>query len=150
MKPLIKPVEILLVEDNLGDIDLTREALKNGKLCNNLHVVRDGEAAMDFLRRKGEYAGVPRPGLVILDLSLPKKDGREVLAEMKSDKDLKSIPVAILTSSKSEEDILNSYKLHANCFITKPIELVQFIKVVQAIEKFWLTIVELPSNGAKK
>ncbi|MGA3163339.1 MAG: response regulator [Verrucomicrobiota bacterium] len=150
MKPLIKPVEILLVEDNLGDIDLTREALKNGKLCNNLHVVRDGEAAMDFLRRKGEYAGVPRPGLVILDLSLPKKDGREVLAEMKSDKDLKSIPVAILTSSKSEEDILNSYKLHANCFITKPIELGQFIKVVQAIEEFWLTIVRLPSNGAKK
>jgi CheY-like chemotaxis protein len=150
MKPLIKPVEILLIEDNLGDIDLTREALKNGKLCNNLHVVRDGEAAMDFLRRRGEYAGVPRPGLVILDLSLPKKDGREVLAEMKSDKDLKSIPVAILTSSKSDEDILNSYKLHANCFITKPIELVQFIKVVQAIEKFWLTIVELPSNGAKK
>ena len=147
MKPLIKPVEILLIEDNLGDIDLTREALKNGKLCNNLHVVRDGEAAMDFLRRKGEYAGVPRPGLVILDLSLPKKDGREVLTEMKSDKDLKSIPVAILTSSKSDEDILNSYKLHANCFITKPIELNQFIKVVQAIEEFWLTIVKLPPKG---
>ena len=150
MKSPIKPVEILLVEDNLGDIDLTREALENGKLHNTLHVVRDGEAAMDFLRNKGEYADAPRPGLVILDLSLPKKDGREVLAEMRSDKDLKSIPVAILTSSKSDEDILNSYKLHANCFITKPIELGQFIKVVQAIEEFWLTIVKLPSNGAKK
>ena len=147
---LIKPIEILLVEDNPGDVDLTREALENGKLRNTLHVVRDGEAAMAFLRREGKYAGVPRPGLVLLDLNLPRKNGREVLAEMKSDKNLKRIPVVILTTSKAEEDILKSYNLHANCFITKPIELSQFIKVVQAIEEFWLTIVKLPPNGAKK
>jgi CheY-like chemotaxis protein len=150
MKPFIEPVEILLIEDNLGDVDLTREALRTGKVRNTLHVVRDGEAAMAFLRREGKYADAPRPGLVLLDLNLPKKDGREVLAEMKSDKDLKSIPVAILTSSSADEDILKSYNLHANCFITKPIELNQFIKVVQAIEDFWLAIVELPPNGAKK
>ena len=150
MKSPIKPVEILLVEDNLGDIDLTREALANGKLHNTLHVVRDGEAAMAFLRREGKYADVPCPGMVLLDLSLPKKDGWAVLTEMKSDKNMKHIPVVILTTSKAEEDILKSYDLHANCFITKPIELSQFIKVVQAIEEFWLTIVKLPSNGAKK
>jgi two-component system response regulator len=113
-------------------------------------VVRDGEAAMAFLRRKGKYVGVPCPGLVLLDLNLPKKDGREVLAEMKSDKDLKRIPVVVLTTSKADEDILSSYDLHANCFITKPIELNQFVKVVQAIEDFWLTIVKLPPNGAEK
>jgi CheY-like chemotaxis protein len=150
MKPFIKPIEILLVEDNLGDVDLTREALENGKFRNTLHVVRDGEAAMAFLRRKGKYVGVPCPGLVLLDLNLPKKDGREVLAEMKSDKDLKRIPVVVLTTSKADEDILSSYDLHANCFITKPIELNQFVKVVQAIEDFWLTIVKLPPNGAEK
>jgi two-component system response regulator len=144
---MIKPIEILLVEDNPGDVDLTREALENNKLRNNLHVVNDGEAAMAFLRREGKYAGVPRPGLVLLDPNLPKKNGREVLAEMKADEHLKRIPVVILTTSGSEEDILKSYNLHANCFITKPIELGHFVKVVQAIEDFWLTIVELPKNG---
>ena len=145
----MNPIEILLVEDNPGDVDLTREALENGKLRNNLHVVRDGEEAMAFLRHEGKYAGVPRPGLVLLDLNLPRKNGREVLAEMKSDDNLKRIPVVILTTSQAEEDILKSYNLHANCYVTKPIELNHFIKVVQAIEVFWLTIVELPHNGAK-
>lgn len=145
----MNPIEILLVEDNPGDVDLTREALETGKLRNNLYVVRDGEEAMAFLRHEGKYAGVPRPGLVLLDLNLPRKNGREVLAEMKSDANLKRIPVVILTSSQAEEDILKTYNLHANCYVTKPIELNHFIKVVQAIEVFWLTIVELPHNGAK-
>ena len=148
----MKPIEILLVEDNAGDVDLTREALENGKLRNNLHVVSDGEAAMAFLRREGKYAGVPRPGLVLLDLNLPRKNGREVLAEMKADEHFKCIPVVILTTSRAEEDIFRSYDLHANCFVTKPIELAHFVEVVQAIKEFWLTIVELPhnGNGAKK
>ena len=146
----MKPIEILLVEDNPGDVDLTREALEGNKLRNNLHVVSDGEAAMAFLRHEGKYAGVPRPGLVLLDLNLPKKNGREVLAEMKADDSLKRIPVVVLTTSQAEEDIHKSYNLHANCYITKPIELGHFIKVVQAIENFWLTIVELPLNGVKK
>jgi CheY-like chemotaxis protein len=148
----MKPIEILLVEDNAGDVDLTREALENGKLRNNLHVVSDGEAAMAFLRREGKYAGVPRPGLVLLDLNLPRKNGREVLAEMKADEHFKRIPVVILTTSRAEEDIFRSYDLHANCFVTKPIELAHFVEVVQAIKEFWLTIVELPhnGNGAKK
>ena len=143
----MKPIEILLVEDNPGDVDLTREALENGKLHNNLHVVSDGEAAMAFLRREGKYAGASRPGLVLLDLNLPRKNGREVLAEIKSDANLMRIPVAILTTSSSDEDIFKSYNLHANCYITKPIEMTHFVKVVQAIEEFWLTIVELPKNG---
>jgi two-component system response regulator len=146
----MKPIEILLVEDNPGDVDLTREALEGNKLRNNLHVVSDGEAAMAFLRHEGKYAGVPRPGLVLLDLNLPNKNGREVLAEMKADDSLKRIPVVVLTTSQAEEDIHKSYNLHANCYITKPIELGHFIKVVQAIENFWLTIVELPLNGVKK
>jgi two-component system response regulator len=145
----MKPIEILLIEDNPGDVDLTREALENNKLRNNLHVVRDGEEAMAFLRHEGKYAGVPRPGLVLLDLNLPRKNGREVLAEMKSDENLKRIPVVVLTSSQAEEDIHKTYNLHANCYVNKPIELNHFIKVVQAIEDFWLTIVELPHNGAK-
>ncbi|MEI6279554.1 MAG: response regulator [Verrucomicrobiae bacterium] len=143
-------IEILLVEDNPGDADLAREALENGKVRNALHVVGDGEAAMDFLRRQGKYTAAPRPDLVLLDLNLPKKDGREVLAEIKSDENLKRIPVVILTTSKAEEDILKTYSLHANCFITKPIDLSQFIKVVQAIEEFWFTIVKLPPNERKK
>jgi len=147
---MIKPIEILLVEDNPGDVDLTREALEGGKLRNNLHVVSDGEEAMAFLRREGKHAGAPRPGLVLLDLNLPRKNGREVLAEMKADQDLKRIPVVVLTTSQAEEDIHKSYNLHANCYIAKPIELAHFIKVVQAIEEFWLTIVELPRNGGKK
>ena len=145
------PIEILLVEDNPGDVDLAREALETGKVRNTLNVVGDGEAALAFLRRQGQYAGVPRPGLVLLDLNLPRKDGREVLSEIKTDPHLRRIPVVILTSSKAEEDILKTYDLHANCFITKPIDLNQFIKVVQAIEDFWFTIVQLPSaNGSTK
>jgi CheY-like chemotaxis protein len=140
----MRPIEILLVEDNPGDADLALEALASGKVRNTLHHVTDGLAAMDFLRCQGKYARVPRPDLILLDLNMPKKDGREVLAEIKSDADLKRIPVVILTTSKAEEDILKSYNLHANCFITKPIDLHQFIKVVQAIEEFWFTIVKLP------
>lgn len=140
----MKPIEILLVEDNPGDADLALEALVSGKVRNSLHHVGDGVAAMDFLRRHGKYANAPRPDLILLDLNMPKKDGREVLAEVKADPDLKRIPVVILTTSKAEEDILKTYNLHANCFITKPIDLHQFIKVVQAIEEFWFTIVKLP------
>ena len=142
----MKVIEILLVEDNPGDVNLAREALEFGKVRNSLHVVGDGEAAMAFLRQQGKYAAVPRPDLVLLDLNVPKKDGREVLAEIKGDPDLRCIPVVILTTSKAEEDILKTYNLHANCYITKPIDLHQFIKVVQAIEDFWLTIVKLPPN----
>ena len=145
----MKSIEILLVEDNPGDADLAREALETSKVCNTLHVVSDGEAAMAFLRRQGKYADAPRPDLVLLDLNLPKKDGREVLAEIKADHDLKRIPVVILTTSKAEEDILKTYNLHANCYITKPIDLDQFIKVVQSIEEFWFTIVRLPPKSAK-
>jgi CheY-like chemotaxis protein len=144
----MKPIEILLVEDNPGDADLAREALENGKVLNTLHVVGDGELAMAFLRGEGPYTKAPRPDLILLDLNLPRKDGREVLAEVKSDAGLRCIPVVILTTSKAEEDILKTYDLHANCFITKPIDLDQFIKVVQAIEEFWFTIVKLPPNAA--
>ena len=145
----MKPIEILLVEDNPGDVDLAREALEAGKVCNSLHVVSDGEAALAFLRQQGKFAGAPRPGLVLLDLNLPKLSGREVLAAIKEDADLRRIPVVILTTSKAEEDILRSYNLHANCYITKPIDLNQFFKVVQGIADFWFTIVKLPPNGAK-
>jgi len=141
------PIEILLVEDNAGDVRLTREALKDAKVLNTLHVVRDGEEAMDYLCRKGKYADAPRPDLVLLDLNLPRKDGREVLAEIKADEDLKRIPVVILTTSKSEEDVLKMYNLHANCYVTKPLDLDQFIRVVQAIEDFWFTVVRLPDEG---
>ena len=144
----MKPIEILLVEDNPGDVDLAREALDSGKVRNTLHVVGDGELAMAFLRCQGQFARMPRPDLVLLDLNLPRMDGREVLAAIKTDEDLKRIPVVILTTSKAEEDILQTYNLHANCFITKPIDLHQFIKVVQAIEEFWFTIVKLPPNEA--
>ena len=145
----IRPIDILLVEDNLGDIDLAREALGMGKLHNSLHVVQDGVAAMDFLRKKGKYANSPRPDLIILDLNLPKKDGRQVLAEIKVDEDLKRIPVVILTTSCAEEDVIKTYNLHANCYISKPIDMKQFLHVVQSIEEFWLSIVVLP-NGTKK
>jgi len=144
-----KPIVILLVEDNPGDVDLARAAMEESKVRNILHTVGDGVEAMLFLRGKGKYTEVPRPDLVLLDLNLPKKDGREVLAEIKSDEDLKRIPVVILTISKDEEDILKTYNLHANCYITKPIDLNQFVKVVKAIEDFWLTIVKLPPNGSK-
>ncbi len=145
----MKIIDILLVEDNPGDADLAREALETGKVRNSLHVVGDGEAAMAFLRHQGKYTAAPRPDLVLLDLNLPKKDGREVLAEIKSDENLKCIPVVILTTSKAEVDILKTYNLHANCYISKPIDLDQFIKVVQAIEEFWFTIVKLPPNETK-
>jgi chemotaxis family two-component system response regulator Rcp1 len=144
-----KPVEILLVEDNPGDVRLTKEALKEGKVLNKLHVTRDGVEAMEFLRQKGKYAKTPRPVLVLLDLNLPKKDGREVLAEIKADKDLKRIPVVILTVSQAEEDILRSYNLSANCYIIKPVDWEQFIKVVKSVEDFWFAIVTLPSNGKR-
>ncbi|HEX7320631.1 MAG TPA: response regulator [bacterium] len=142
-------IQILLVEDNAGDVRLVKEALKEGKIHVEMDVVQDGVEALAFLNRKGKYTKVPRPDLILLDLNLPKKDGREVLAEVKADEDLKRIPVVILTISKDEEDIIKSYNLHANCYITKPVDLKQFMKVVQSIEDFWLTIVKLPPNGAK-
>jgi len=145
-KSLVHPIEILLVEDNPGDARLAKEALKDSKLMNTLNIAEDGVEAMNFLHQTGKYSKMPRPDLIILDLNLPKKDGREVLAEIKTDDDLKRIPVVILTISKAEEDILKSYNLHANCFITKPLDLDQFMKVVKSIEDFWLTIVKLP-NG---
>jgi chemotaxis family two-component system response regulator Rcp1 len=147
---LVKPIEILLVEDNPGDVGLAREALEDCKLHNRLHVVDDGEKAMAFLRRQDPYTEVPRPDLILLDLNLPRKDGREVLAEIKTDEDLKRIPVVILTTSRAEEDILKSYNLHANCYITKPMNLDQFLHVVKSIQEFWLSIVVLPPNGAKR
>ena len=140
--------EILLVEDNPGDVRLTREALKEGKILNNVSVVGDGVEALAFLRREGKHTNAVRPDLILLDLNLPKKDGREVLAEIKADPTLKKIPVVILTTSAAEQDVLKTYDLHANCYITKPVDLEQFIKVVQLIEDFWLTIARLPS-GAK-
>ena len=139
-----RPAEVLLVEDSPGDVRLTREALKEGKVRNNLSVVSDGVEAMEFLRREGQYADAPRPDIVLLDLNMPRKDGREVLAEMKSDEALKRIPVVILTTSEAEQDILRTYDLHANCYLTKPVDLEQFISIVKSVEDFWLTIVQLP------
>ncbi len=144
------PVEILLVEDNPGDERLTREALREGKVYHNLHWVKDGVQAMEFLRRQGKYAAVPRPDIVLLDLNLPKKDGREVLEEIKTDEDLKRIPVVVLTTSKAEEDVLRTYNLHANCYVTKPVDLEKFIVVVKSIDMFWLTVVTLPPDGHGK
>jgi two-component system, chemotaxis family, response regulator Rcp1 len=138
------PVEILLVEDSPGDVLLTREALRDAKIRLNLQVAADGEEAMALLRREGKYATAPRPDLVLLDLNLPKKDGREVLQEIKADANLAIIPVVILTTSASEVDILRSYQLHANCFVTKPVDLEQFLIVVKSIDNFWLTVVKLP------
>jgi len=139
-----RPAEILLVEDNSADVRLTREALREGKLHNKLHVATDGVDAMAFLRREGPYADAVRPDLILLDLNLPKKDGREVLEDIKADASLRSIPVVILTSSKAEQDILRAYDLHANCYVTKPVDLDQFIHVVKSIEQFWFAIVKLP------
>lgn len=144
-----RPIEILLVEDNPGDVRLTHEAFKDAKVLNKLHVAKDGVEAMAFLRREGKYADAVRPDLVLLDLNLPKKDGREVLAEIKDDPDLKRIPVVILTVSKAEEDIIKTYELHTNCYITKPVDLDRFLDVVKAVEDFWLTVVKLPPNGSK-
>jgi two-component system, chemotaxis family, response regulator Rcp1 len=136
-------IEILPVENSPGDVRLTREALKEGKVRNNLHVAPDGEKAVRFLRREGEYASAVRPDLILLDLSLPKKDGRQVLAEMKSDPDLRHIPVVILTSSAAEEDICRAYDLQAICYVTKPVDLQQFMKVIRYVESFWLTVIRL-------
>jgi len=141
----IKFVEILLIEDNPGDARLTQEALNDGKVKNNLHIVYDGVEATDFLFKRNKYKDAPRPDLIILDLNLPKKNGHEVLDEIKVDETLKSIPVVILTTSKAEEDILKSYKLHANCFLTKPIDLIEFFEMIKSIEGFWLTLVKLPT-----
>jgi chemotaxis family two-component system response regulator Rcp1 len=140
------PIEILLVEDNPGDVRLTREALRDGKIYNNLYVVRDGVEAMAFLHKTGQYARAPRPDLILLDLNLPRKDGHEVLAEVKTDESLRRIPVVILTTSQAEEDIIKTYDLHVNCYITKPVDLDQFVKIVKSIEDFWLTIVKLPAE----
>jgi chemotaxis family two-component system response regulator Rcp1 len=139
-----EPIQILLVEDSPGDVDLTIEAMREAKVANELRVAIDGVIAMAFLRREGEYAAAPRPDLVLLDLNLPRKNGTEVLAEMRADPLLRSIPVAVLTTSKAESDILRSYELGANCFITKPVRLQEFLEVIQAIQDFWLTIVRLP------
>jgi len=146
LSKIIRPVEILLVEDNPGDIRLTKEAMKEAKIINNLNVVEDGVDALAYLRKKGEFKGANRPDLILLDINLPKKNGREVLAEIKQDENLKLIPVVILTVSKAEEDIIKTYELHANCFITKPVDMDQFIKVVKSIEDFWFSIVKLPPN----
>ena len=140
----MKPIEILLVEDNPGDARLTREALTHSKVRNRLHHARDGEEAMAFLRREGSFADAPAPDLVLLDLNLPRRDGREVLEDIKGDPQFMHIPVVVLTSSQADEDILRSYRLHANCFITKPVDLEQLTKVVQGIEQFWFTLVKLP------
>ena len=140
------PLEMLLVEDNPDDVDLTIEALEDTKVANRLHVVTDGVAALSFLRREGKYVQAPRPAVILLDLNLPKKDGREVLADIKADPILRRIPVIILTTSSADEDIQRAYDMHANCFITKPVDFEQFVQVVQAIENFWLTVVQLPSS----
>lgn len=147
---LVKPVEILLVEDNPGDVRLTKEALKEAKVINHLTVLKDGVEALAFLRREGQYATAPRPHLILLDLNLPKKDGREVLAEIKDDEKLKRIPVVVLTTSQNEQDVLKTYNLHANCYVTKPVDLDQFVTVVKSIEDFWFGIVVLPKNGHSK
>ena len=142
----VRPIDILLVEDSPADVRLTREALKEAKVLNALHVVQDGIAALAFLRKQGQYAASPRPDLILLDLNLPKKDGREVLAEIKQDEDLKRIPVVVLTTSRAEEDIVRSYDLHANAYVTKPVDLAQFLKVIQSLEEFWLAVVTLPTQ----
>ena len=139
-------IDILLVEDNPGDVDLTKEALEGAKVANRLHVVEDGEEALSFLFRRGRYSDAPRPDLILLDLNLPKRDGREVLEAIKADADLTEIPIVILTTSEADEDITRAYKLHANCYITKPVSFKQFLTVIQAIENFWLTVVKLPKK----
>ncbi|MBI3604092.1 MAG: response regulator [Nitrospirae bacterium] len=140
------PIDILLVEDNPGDVRLTKEALSASKLSNQLHVVPDGVEALAYLHQQGPYAQQPRPDLILLDLNLPKKDGREVLADIKADPLLKRIPVVVLTTSQAEQDILKTYELHANCYVTKPVDLDQFVEVVRSIKDFWLTIVKLPQE----
>ena len=144
MTEIPRPIEVLLVEDDPGDVLLTTEAFEHNKVRNNLHVVNDGEQAMAFLRREDKYAGSPRPDLVLLDLNLPRKDGREVLEEIKADEELRSVPVVVLTTSEADEDILRSYHLHANAYVTKPVDFDQFIRVVRQIDDFFVTVVKLP------
>ena len=139
-----QPIEILLVEDNPGDARLTLEAMREAKVRNRIHVVEDGVEAMEFLRRQGRFGDAPRPDLILLDLNLPRKDGREVLAEVKADPDLKRIPIVVLTTSRAEEDVLRAYNLHANCYVTKPVDLEQFMKIVSQIDEFWVKVVTLP------
>jgi two-component system, chemotaxis family, response regulator Rcp1 len=146
----VRPAVILLVEDNPGDVLLTSEALEQSKLHNELVIVEDGEKAIAYLRKQGDYTHAARPDLILLDLNLPRRDGRDVLAEIKADEDLKRIPVVILTTSQDEEDVQKTYNLHANCYITKPIDLAQFMHVVKSIETFWLSIVVLPTPGASR
>jgi len=149
MEHQIRPLEILLVEDNPGDVRLTQEALRHHKVLNYLTVVTDGEQALACLRRQGPYATAARPDLIFLDLNLPKMDGREFLAKIKADEDLRRIPVVVLTSSAAEEDILRTYDLHANCYVSKPVDLERFIHVVNSIEDFWVSIVKLPTKWSK-
>lgn len=146
----VRPINILLVEDNPADVRLTREAMKGAKVLNTLHAVADGVAAMDFLRRQPPYTAAPLPDLILLDLNLPRKDGREVLAEIKQDPALKRIPVVVLTTSKAEEDILRSYELHANAYVAKPVGLPEFLAAVRSLEDFWLAVVTLPSFGGER
>ena len=146
----VRAIDILLVEDSPSDVRLTREALKEAKVLNTLHVVQDGVAALEFLRKEGPYAGSQSPDLILLDLNLPKKDGREVLAEVKRDENLRRIPVVILTTSRAEEDVVRSYNLHANAYVTKPVDLQQFLEVVRTIEAFWLAVVTLPPSEKRK
>ena len=141
---VVRPVDILLVEDNPGDVRLTKEALKDAKVLNEIFVARDGVEAMEFLHRKGKFEGVPLPDIILLDLNLPRKDGREVLAEVKEDPILKHIPVVVLTTSKADEDIIRTYNLHANAFITKPVDLKRFSEIIHVLNEFWFTIVKLP------
>src|SRR5271166_6621749 len=143
----IRAIDILLVEDSPADVRLTREALKEAKVLNTLHVVPDGEVAMAFLLKQGQYAGGPSPDLILLDLNLPKKDGRQVLAEIKEDENLKRIPVVVLTTSRAEEDVVRTYNLHANAYVTKPVDLTQFLEVIRTIEAFWLAVVTLPPSA---
>jgi chemotaxis family two-component system response regulator Rcp1 len=141
-----QPIEILLVEDNPGDVELTREALGAAKVANRLHVVDDGADAVDFLFRNGKFADAPRPDIIFLDLNLPKKDGRQVLSEIKAEPSLSQIPVVVLTTSQAEEDILRAYQLHANCYVTKPVDFNRFMHIVSTIEEFWLSVVKLPKR----
>ena len=147
MQMMGRAIDILLVEDNPGDVRLTQEAFREGKLLNNLWVVNDGEEAMSYLHHEGVFADAVRPDIILLDLNMPKKDGREVLAEIKNDPSLKRIPVVVLTTSKAEQDIFRTYNFHVNCYIIKPVDLDQFVNVVQTIEDFWFTVVKLPSKN---
>lgn len=146
MTEAVQPIEVLLVEDDAGDELMTREAFEDNKIGNTLHVVRDGEEALDFLHRRGAYGDAPRPDLILLDLNLPKYDGRQVLEHIKNDRALSAIPVVVLTTSSAEEDIIRSYKLHANAYVTKPVDLDQFIRAVRQIDEFFVSVVRLPGR----